>query len=187
MTDRSLFNPWVSRQTGSRTWRTWLLAWTVAVAGVLAGCDDQRIAETEEGVTTETQVLQRWGQPHNVWEGANGERIFEYNRQPQGTSNYMIGIDAQGQVTSLRQVLHRGNFARVQPGMMFEDVRKMLGQPARKTTYPNSGQTVVEWRFREGHAAVAGLFSVTLDNDWRVVSTHIGEDPADMNSPHSKH
>lgn len=168
------------------TWRMALLGLVVAAAGVLTGCDEQRIAETEEGVTTEAQVLQRWGQPHNVWEGANGERIFEYNRQPQGVANYMIGIDAQGQVTSLRQVLHRGNFAKVQAGMMFEDVRKMLGQPARKTTYPNSDQTVAEWRFREGHAAIASLFSVTFDNDLRVISTHIGEDPHDMHSPHSK-
>ena len=54
----------------------------VLVLLALAGCDPQRIAELEEGVSTEADVRARFGEPEAVWDGAGGERILEYNRQP---------------------------------------------------------------------------------------------------------
>ena len=165
--------------------RRFLLAVGMGAMLVLAGCDNDRVAGTEEDVTTESEVLARWGKPANIWDGPDGARAFEYNRQPQGTTNYMITIGQDGKVTALRQVLTRENFARVQPGMPMEDVRKLLGQPARVTPYPLQHQTVYTWRFREGHGA-ASLFTATFDADLAVVSTAIGEDPQDMSSTAGK-
>src|SRR3954454_4272952 len=93
----------------------------------LLGCDPQRISELEEGVSTEADVRAKFGPPENIWDGPGGERIFEYNRQPSGHKNYMISIGPGGKMTALRQVLTPATFAKVQPGMMMEDVRKLLG------------------------------------------------------------
>lgn len=83
------------------------------LAGVigLAGCDNQRISELEEGVSTEADVRARFGQPENIWDAPNG-RVFEYNRQPQGQKNYMITIGADGRMSALRQVLTPENLPR---------------------------------------------------------------------------
>ena len=73
----------------------------------LVGCDQQRIAELEEGVATEADVRARFGEPEKTWSAADmasvpatggaaqaltapGARTLEYNRQPQGVVNYMI-------------------------------------------------------------------------------------------------
>ena len=146
-----------------------------AMAGVLAllplmACDPQRIKELEEGVSTEADVRARFGQPENVWDGPNGERIFEYNRQPAGHQNYMIGIGPDGKMTGLRQVLNPGNFAKVQPGMMMEDVRKLLGKPAKKTPYPLKNEIAWDWRFMQP-PNTSMVFTVWFNPDYRVVRT----------------
>ena len=71
-----------------------------AVIG-LSGCDNQRIGELEEGVSTEADVRARFGAPENIWDAPNGGRVFEYNRQPQGQKNYMITIGADGKICLL--------------------------------------------------------------------------------------
>lgn len=148
----------------------------------LAACDPQAIKELEEGVATEADVVQRFGQPERVWPEAGGAKTFEYNRQPEGLRNYMITIGPDGRMSALRQVLTPDNFRRVQPGMGVEDVRRMLGKPAKQTTYPIKGETVYIWRFREGNA-LSNQFVVTFDRDLRVLSTAITDDPMDPHSP----
>jgi len=48
----------------------------------LAACDPQRISELEEGVSTEADVLERFGAPEVIWNGPGGERTLKCNRQP---------------------------------------------------------------------------------------------------------
>jgi len=88
----------------SRGWWLGAAAATLCSVLLLQGCDNERITTTEEGFTTENEVYAKWGQPENVWDGPEGERILEYNRQPQGVVNYMISIGPDGKVTALRQV-----------------------------------------------------------------------------------
>jgi hypothetical protein len=133
----------------------------------LSGCDPQRISELEEGVSTEAEVRARFGEPENVWDAPNG-RILEYNRQPQGQKNYMITIGADGRMTALRQVLTPENFGKVKPGMAMEDLRKLLGKPARRTPYPLRGETEWEWRWVQPPNAPM-VFTATLNDDQRVV------------------
>ncbi|WP_225783902.1 outer membrane protein assembly factor BamE [Xenophilus sp. Marseille-Q4582] len=126
--------------------------WTAigaALAG-LVGCDPQRIRELEEGVSTEADVRARFGEPEAIWDAAPGSppgRVFEYNRQPAGQKNYMITIGPDGKMAALRQVLTPENFARVQPGMAMEDLRKLLGKPAKVTPYSLKRETEWEWRW----------------------------------------
>ncbi|NDZ16191.1 outer membrane protein assembly factor BamE [Variovorax sp. WS11] len=150
------------------------IARRVAVAALLAaglwlaGCDPKRISELEEGVSTEAHVRARFGEPENIWDSPAG-RVFEYNRQPQGQKNYMITIGPDGKMAALRQVLTPENFARVRPGMAMEDLRKLLGKPARRTPYPLKNETAWEWRWVQPPNSPM-VFIATLNDDQRVVS-----------------
>lgn len=146
------------------------------LALALVACDPQRISELEEGVSTEADVRARFGMPENIWDGPGGERIFEYNRQPAGHQNYMISIGPDGRMTALRQVLHPGNFAKVQPGMMMEDVRKLLGKPMKRATYSLKNETAWDWRYLQPPNTFM-VFTVWFDPDYRVLRTSTGPDP----------
>jgi hypothetical protein len=151
-----------------------------AMAGLLvllalAGCDPQRIAELEEGVSTEADVRARFGEPETVWAGAGGERILEYNRQPAGHKNYMIGIGPDGRMTSLRQVLHPDNFAKVRPGMTAQEVRRMLGKPMKTTPYALKNEVAWDWRYMEPPNQ-SMVFTVWFGPDERVLRSGSGPD-----------
>ncbi len=119
------------------------LAAALAVVTMLVGCDDQRIIKLEKGVSTETDVRAEFGEPAFVWQEADGSRTLEYNRQPMGARNYMITIGTDGKMSALRQVLVPQNFDQIKPGMTQEQVRRMLGMPAKAVPYKL--KQTVEW------------------------------------------
>ena len=149
----------------------------------LAGCDQQRIKELEEGVATETDVRARFGEPEKIWDARDmaslpmpgaaaesGARTLEYDRQPAGHVNYMITIGADGRMTALRQVLSPQTFAQVLPGMSMETVRKMLGKPMKITPYALKRELHYDWRYLNP-PSTAMIFTVVFDADLRVMST----------------
>ena len=149
----------------------------------LAGCDQQRIVELEEGVSTEADVRARFGEPEKIWNASDmaatplagaaaeaGARTLEYNRQPAGQVNYMITIGPDGKMTALRQVLTSKNFAKVLPGMPMEQVRKMLGKPMKVTPYALKQETHYDWRYLSPPQS-SRIFTVVFDPDLRVAST----------------
>ena len=150
-----------------RPWR-WLPAALLAAA-LAAGCDVQKIAELEEGVSTEADVRARFGEPAAVYDEGAGARTLEYPRQPEGQRNYMITIGPDGKMIALRQVLQPVNFAKVAPGMDGTQVRRLLGRPAQIQAYPLKQQEVWDWRWLDG--AEARQFSVTFDAAGRVVTS----------------
>lgn len=145
-----------------------------ALMALIGGCDNQAIRELEEGVSTEADVRARFGEPENVWDSPTG-RVFEYNRQPQGQKNYMITIGPGGKMAALRQVLTPENFARVQPGMAMEDLRKLLGKPAKVTPYAIKRETEWEWRWLQPPNSPM-VFTATLNDDQRVVRSGTAAD-----------
>ena len=153
-----------------------LLAGASALLLGLAGCDQQAIKELEEGVSTEADVRARFGEPEKIWDAPDGGRTFEYNRQPAGHRNYMITIGTDGKMSALRQVLTPQNFAKVQPGMMMEEVRKMLGKPARITPFELKGEVAYDWRYLEPPNTHM-VFTVFFDRDYRVLRTGSVVDP----------
>ena len=154
------------------------MGWIAAMLALVA-CDNQRIAELEEGVATEADVRSRFGEPEKIWDAPNGGRTFEYNRQPAGAKNYMITIGTDGKMSALRQVLTPENFAKVQPGMMMEDGRKMLGKPMKITPYALKNETHCDWRYMDGvNSADSKIFTAVFNADLRVVSTGSVRDPA---------
>jgi hypothetical protein len=155
-----------------RLWRTMLLF------SLLAGCDPQRIAELEEGVATEADVRARFGEPVAVYDDADGARTFEYPRQPEGQRNYMITIGADGKMSALRQVLTPANFALVLPGMGKDEVRRLLGRPAKTSVYAIAPNEDWDWRFLDG--TQNKVFTVSFDPAGRVVSSVAAADPRDL-------
>ncbi len=145
----------------------------------LVGCDQQRIIELEEGVATEADVRTKFGEPEKIWEGENGARIFEYNRQPAGHRNYMITIGTDGKMSALRQVLSAANFAKVQPGMMMEDVRKLLGKPMKVVPYELKRETYYNWRYLADQNNTSMIFSAVMDSNLKVIRSETGLDPED--------
>lgn len=134
----------------------------------LAGCDQQKIKELEEGLSTEADVRARFGEPERVWPEADGSRTFEYNRQPAGTRNYMITIAPDGKMSALRQVLAPHNFAKIQPGMDEEQVRRTLGKPARVMSYRLKQETDWDWNYIDPPTR-SMEFTVTFGPDGRVL------------------
>lgn len=155
----------------------------LTVLASLAGCDQQRIAELEEGVATELDVRARFGEPEKIWDASDmvkvpvqgaaaapGARTFEYNRQPSGNVNYMITIGSDGKMSALRQVLTPQTFAQVLPGMPMETVRKMLGKPMKITPYALQQTIHYDWRYLNP-PTTAMIFTVVFDQNLSVLST----------------
>lgn len=154
---------------------TKLLAAALLGAAALMGCDAQRISELQPGVSTEADVRDRFGIPENTWQEPGGGRTLEYNRQPAGSENFMITLDANGTLVGVRQVLTPENFARVQPGMGMDEVRRLLGKPAKTTRYDLKGETHADWRYLE-QPDTRMVFTVVTRGDGRVLRTETGPD-----------
>ena len=113
----------------------------------LVGCDQQKIDQLEEGLSTEVDVRQAFGEPETIWPEADGARTFEYPRQPMGHKNYMITIGNDGVMSALRQVVTPHVFEQIQAGMTQEQVRRMLGKPAKRMTYVLKQETDWDWNW----------------------------------------
>ena len=149
-----------------------VLTLLASLAVFLPACDNQRISQLEEGVASEGDVKMKFGEPEKIWDGENGAKILEYNRQPAGTQNYMITIGADGKMSALRQVLTPQNLAKITPGMMMEDVRKMLGKPMKITPYELKMQWHYDWRYMDGpNVTDTKIFTVVFNPDLKVIST----------------
>jgi len=161
--------------TGEDMLKNYFVKASLALLLAVAGCDAQRISELEEGVATEADVRAKFGEPEKVWDAPDGARIFEYNRQPAGHRNYMITVGADGRMSALRQVLTPANFAKVQPGMAMEEVRKLLGKPAKVTPFELKREVHYDWRYLDA-PNTSMLFTVVFNTDYRVVRTQSAPD-----------
>lgn len=105
-------------------------------------------------------------------------RDAEYNRQPAGVLNYMICIGPGGRMAALRQVLTPENFRRVQPRHgRGEDVRRMLGVPAKQVPYKLQNQIVWTWKFLEPPSETKAFNDVVFGRIAAAIRTEVGPDP----------
>lgn len=162
----------------SRTYQFWTV---VTVLAALTACDPQRIEKLEEGVATEVDVRKQFGDPVTVTVEADGSRTLDYPRQPEGWTNYVIKIGPDGKMSSLRQLLNPDNFAKVKPGLGKQEVRNILGRPAKTMPFALKQEEVWDWRFKQ-HGQESKMFSVTFDAAGKVVGTAIADDPRETMS-----
>ena len=155
-----------------------LLLSALLLATGLVACDSNRIEKLEEGLSTEADVRKQFGDPVTITEKVDGSKVMEYPRQPEGNTNYLITIGADGKMTSLRQLLTPTNFARVRPGLSQNEVRALLGTPAKTVRFAlKPDEEIWDWRFQDGQ--VRKVFSVTFGSDKAVLRSAIGDDPRD--------
>ncbi len=116
------------------------------LAALLPACDAINLKELKPGVSTGYEVRDRMGAPSMEWQEKDGSRIWEYARTPEGTNNYMLVIGPDNVLREIRQVLTPANFAKVQPGMHQEDIRRLLGKPAQIIPFPLKKEVVWDWK-----------------------------------------
>lgn len=141
----------------------------------LAGCDPFAIHKIKVGQTTQTQVLSSLGKPTMIWDDGKTGLTLEYSGQPQGSTNYMIDIGADGIVSDVRQVLTPEYFALIQPAMTLEQVRKVLGKPAKEVWYSLKQEKEVDWRF-QATPTETKIFTVVVNDAGIVLRSYEGPD-----------
>jgi hypothetical protein len=163
------------------TRRKLTMAWLGSLLALLTGCNPLAIGQIKVGLSSRTDVLRLMGQPESVrkesagiWAGAD---LLEYSGQPEGTQNWLIVVGADDIVKEVRQRLTADNFAKVFPGMNLDDVRSLLGKPAKVNTYALSPNRFVEWRYLQPPNEVM-IFTVEVDPQQRVVKASSARDNA---------
>ncbi len=146
-------------------------------ATMLVACDAQKIMKLEEGVSTEADVKKQFGEPAAVFPNADGSRTFEYPRQPAGQENYFIVIGADGKMSSVRQVMKASELAKITAGMDKDQVRRILGRPAKSIKYDlKPDEEHWDWRWLDGQQSK--IFTATFAPSGKVIKTAIIDDPA---------
>jgi len=134
----------------------------------LLGCD--RTNELRPGVSTTTEIIDKLGRPTMEWqEGA--DKVWEYPFTPEGTRNYMLTIGPGGVLKAMEQVLTPENFARVQPGMTQEQIRRLLGKPASMQFFALKQEEVWEWKEQSPLPSADMRFNVYFSNTGVVTGT----------------
>jgi outer membrane protein assembly factor BamE (lipoprotein component of BamABCDE complex) len=169
-----------------------LIVAVLAASLALAGCDDQQgqravqklkeffnavkpdallLKDLTPGITTEEQIRSQMGKPETERTFTDGSKRLEYPRGPQGLNTYMVDIDRDGKLQAITQVLTAANFARIQPGMSEDEVRRLLGKPGQVAVFPLKPETVWSWKWREGGVTDEGIFNVHFDAFHKVYTT----------------
>jgi outer membrane protein assembly factor BamE (lipoprotein component of BamABCDE complex) len=117
---------------------------------VLLGCDAAMI-KLKPGISTATQVRKALGNPSFEWKEPDGSYTWEFPRGPQGAVTYMVDMGADHILKAVRQVLTEAYFAKIEPGMTREAVRKLIGRPAETVPYANLQEEVSTWRYEFAH------------------------------------
>lgn len=117
-----------------------------AAAAALPACDAINLQELKPGVSTGAEVRARMGNPAFEHRNADGTVTWEFNRQPNGIDCYMITLGPDQIMQRIEQVLTEANMAKVVAGMDRGEVRRLLGAPGSKTTYPNTREEAWDWR-----------------------------------------
>ena len=145
---------------------TWISAAASAiVAAALPACDYVNLKEIKPGVTTQADVRSRMGEPGFIHWNDDGTATWEYARQPNGSSCYMITIGQDHVVAKVEQVLNDANYAKVRVGMSKDDIRRLLGAPGSKQTFENLREEIWEWRIEGMPPMDETYFMVHFDTD----------------------
>ena len=127
--------------------RTWIAAAASAfLAAVLPACDIVNLPEIKPGITTQAEVRSRMGEPGFIHWDNDGSATWEYSRQPEGTTCYMIGFGQDQVVRHIEQVLVDTTFNKISAGLSKDDVRRLLGKPGKKRVFDNLGEEIWAWR-----------------------------------------
>lgn len=145
----------------------WFSAAAVA-ATLLVGCAVERVKVG----TARAQVVAQYGEPSAVVQLPIGQRL-QYSRQPAGQSAVMVDLGANGQVSSVRQVLNPADFSRVEVGKWTRaNTLAEFGQPASVDHVASWPGDILTYRWRDVNVPMQ--FYVYLDAAQIVQRTGVG-------------
>lgn len=150
-----------------------LLSLLCGVLGLfgLSACDQFVIEDLRPGVSTAFEVRDKLGPPGIEWRNGDGTVTWEYTQQPMGTTCYLITLDGNQVVQKVEQVLTEAQFARIQPGLTQDQVRRLLGKPAKTQYFQLKNETVWDWLIDNRNAAEPVYFNVYFNPQGRVLRT----------------
>jgi len=150
-----------------------LIATVCGLLGLLGlgGCERYLIEDIRPGVTHRSEVQEHMGPPGIEWRNDDGTVIWEYSMQPAGVTCYHLTIDAQGVIQQVEQVFTEARRAQIRPGMSQQQVRRLIGKPARQFAYPNKGEEVWDWLVDDRMPSESKFFNVFFDASGAVTRT----------------
>ena len=150
-----------------------LLSWLCGLLSLigLSACDQFVIEDLKPGVSTGFEVREKLGPPGIEWRNTDGTLTWEYSMQPMGTTCYLITVDGANIVQKVEQVLTAAQFARIQPGFDQDQVRRLIGKPAKTQYYELKRETVWDWLIDNSNATEPVYFNVYFDTQGKVLRT----------------
>lgn len=115
----------------------------------LVGCD-AGISQLKPGVSTAADVQRVLGTPTFHWKQPDGSTTWEFARGPEGVVTYMVDLGPDNVMRAIRQVLTDAEFAKIQPGLSSDAVRRLVGRPGQTTPFPNLQEVVWSWKYEVG-------------------------------------
>ncbi|QID19298.1 outer membrane protein assembly factor BamE [Nitrogeniibacter mangrovi] len=137
----------------------------------LGGCERYLMEDIRPGVTTRAELKSHLGDPGIEWRNADGTVVWEYSMQPSGITCYHVTLDRAGVVKRVEQVLTEARMAQISAGMTEDQVRRLIGKPAKRTSFPNKGETVWDWLIDDRMPSESIYFNVHFDGNGRVTQT----------------
>jgi hypothetical protein len=136
------------------------LLWLSCI-GLLGGCATGHSLVL--GQSTEADVRAQMGAPGETRVEADGDRVWEYAKGPEGFYTYMVRMGPDGRVKEVTQVLTEERLARIVPAKTTRsEVRRLLGRPSYEDVY-GAGLTW-SWRYKKGDVH-PGHLVVTFNRD----------------------
>ena len=92
--------------------------------------------------------------------------------------DHIMVLDANGKLLRTQQVLNEANFASIVPGTRMEEVRKMLGKPAKQIPYELQNEIHWQYKYLAPNNVDEMLFTVVfVPSTMAVKSASGGPDP----------
>jgi hypothetical protein len=120
----------------------------------------------QPGRSTLQDVVATMGKPAAEWTNPDHSMQLSYPRGPAGYHSYMVYLDPEGRVESVRDVMAEASFNEIRRGMTGDDVVRAIGPPVPAWTnyFAARRELVWEWRYCNEYGELA-RFDVLLDGD----------------------
>jgi len=133
------------------------------------------------GTSREPAVIAKFGTPAATRVLADGGKVLEYPREPEGGENWRVTLAPDGTVRSVEQLVNEPTFAKIVRGMTRDQVLEALGRPTEEKRFVLLKEDVISWRYVEFGSRIM-LFNAHFDPSGHLKYTSRTPDPAANNS-----
>jgi len=141
--------------------KRWL---SFCIVALLSACASYSGSGLRPGSDTLETVLQVMGVPAMRWQDADGSMQLSYPRGPSSPDSFMVRIDKNGKLQSIRNVLVPEVIAQIRAGMSKEQVLRLIGppDPSRTVYFKARDELAWDWRYDDQGDDLA-YFTVLFD------------------------